>query len=429
MRILYLTYMPTGVGQTLRSLECAKAASDLGHEVRLKFLNRHYQSPNFCYEMMERYRSDKFRAFHPPKPSFGSDKPGYSQAKSSIGRIVDSRPTLKGLYRQIAASMRFVPVEMESVKQFKPDVIVARPDQIFSFVVTSRLCSVPVVLETDGPVEELDSRWGLDSRWVRPLDTWRAHRAAALLYISKTCGELWVKKKIPRERLFYAPNGVDPDVFKPSDPAKRSVMRARLGLGDGHVIGFSGNMREWHGVDQLIQAALPLLRRDASLKLLFVGAVDDPSVLNRQEVPADIRKRQFVFTGLLPYSRMGEHIDLADCMAMPFPYSDFFFPSAMKLFEAMSVGKLIVAPRMGQIEEVLGGLKSPILYDPRGPAALTQSLEEAKRRAAGASPGIPMGADARDCVARAHTWSHRGRAVVDACEYAIRGENRKRRSL
>ena len=428
VRILYLTYMTAGVGQTLRSLECAKAASDLGHEVTLIFMNRYFRAPGFCYDMMENYRSDRFQAIYPPRPEHSDSVPEPAKRrKAAIGRIVEAKPTIRGLYRQIAGSLRFVPRELAAVDRFKPDVLVVRPDQVLSFMVTSKLRKVPLVMETDGPVEELDSRWGLDSRWVRPLDTWRARRAGALLYISTLCGELWLRKKIQVEKLFHAPNGVDPRVFKPSDPGKRLALRAQYGLADSKVIGFSGNMREWHGIDQLIAAALPLLRRDPLIKLLFIGAVDDPGVIARLEVPEEIRKRQFVFTGILPYLSMGEHIDIADCMALPFPHSDFFFPSAMKLFEAMSVGKVIVAPRMGQIEELLSGLDSPFLYDPREPGELSRCLEAALERASNASGEIAPGSDARARIESGHTWAHRGGAVVQACEFAISRFRSKRK--
>jgi glycosyltransferase involved in cell wall biosynthesis len=423
LRILYLTYMPVGVGQTIRSLECAKAASDLGHNVTLAFLNRHFRAPEFCYDMMAEYQAPGFRALTPPSLPMAATGP---QVKSAIGRIMDCRPTLRGLYRQVAASLKFVPRELRLIDEYRPDVMVVRPDLVFSFMVSSKLRGVPLVLETDGPVEELDQRWGLDSRWIAPLDTWRARNSDALMYISRECSGLWERKGIPREKLFYVANGVSNERFRPSVPQAKAVLRARYGLKEGKVIGFSGNLREWHGVDELIRAALPLLAEDPDLKLLFIGAVDDPKALDRQQVTDSIRARQFVFTGPVPYADMGAHIDLADCMALPFPWSECFYPSAMKLFEAMSVGKLIVAPRMGQLAEVLEGLASPLLYDPREAGALNRSLRAALSRVADAGPGSVLAPDARSRIQAAHTWAHRGEAVAQACEYARARAGRER---
>ena len=87
-----------------------------------------------------------------------------------------------------------------------------------------------------------------------------------------------------------------------------------------------------------------------------------------QKVPEAIRKERLVFTGPLPYARMGEHIDMADAMVIPYPHSDFFYFSPMKLFEAMCLGKLIVAPhqRQQRVQPSSLLLSSQILSLPHG---------------------------------------------------------------
>ncbi len=432
MKILYFNYMTTAFASILRSLEYAKALADQGHHVTLCYLNPYFRPPAFYYDLMESYQSENFHVYYPPRPNTlgRHDSAATSSAptpKAALGKVVEGKPTLKGLYRQIISSLRYVPVEINWVKKVQPDVLMARPDHILSFVVTSKLRRLPLVMECDGPVEELDYYWGLNSKWVKPFDTWRAKNSDALLYISQPCGELWKQKKISPQKLFYTPNGVHPEQFKPSLPIARENLRKEYNLQDCKVIGFSGNLRAWHGVDLLISAALPLLQKETKLKLLFIGAVDDPQSLALQKVPEEIRKQQFVFTGPLPYTRMGEHIDLADCMAIPYPHSDFFYFSPMKLFEAMSVGKLIIAPHLGQIEEMLGGLSSPLLYDARDPHALAQCLEKAFDRISTASPDAMLGADARARILSAHTWNHRGIVVSRACEYAYQQKHRGRK--
>ena len=447
MKILYFNYMTTAFASILRSLEYAKAASDQGHDVTLVYLHPGFRPPAFYYDLMESYRSDRFHVFHPPRPpatvktapdapapaastsapaAIASDATvpahgaaGNGAAKGAIGKVVDGRPTLKGLYKQILGSLRYVPAEKKWIERVKPDVLIVRPDHVVSFMVTSGLRGLPLVLECDGPVEELDRYWGLDSRWVEPMDTWRARRAEAVLYISRPCGDLWREKGLPAAKLFYTPNAAHPDRFKPAAPAARRALREKYGLAESKVFGFSGNLRSWHGADSLIAAALPILERDPSVKLLFIGAVDDPGSMALQNVPERIRKERLVFTGPLPYARMGEHIDMADAMVIPYPHSDFFYFSPMKLFEAMCLGKLIVAPHLGQIEEMLGDLASPILYEPREAGALARSLEAALQRIAAAPEGALPGADARARIEAGHTWSHRGKTVAEACEYAL----------
>lgn len=418
MKILYFNYMTTSFASILRSLEYARGAADQGHEVTLCYLHPWFRPPEWYYGFMDGYRDGNLRIHHPPRPAGPEAAAGLP--RRAAGKVVESRPSIKGLLRQAAGSLRYVPRELALVDQVRPDVLLARPDQVFSFLATARLRGLPLVLECDGPVEELDRYWGLDSRWVEPLDTWRARRAQALLYISGACRELWTRKRIPAERLFYAPNAAHPQRFKPLHPARRRALRRSLGLDGSKVIGFSGNLRSWHGVDNLIRAALPILASDPDVRLLFIGSVDDPEHLARLRVPEEIRRTRFVFTGPLPYSSMGDHIDVADLIAIPYPPSDLFYFSPMKLFEAMSLGKLIVAPRQGQIEEMLGDLESPILYPPGDGRGLREGLEAGLRRLPEADPDRPLGPDARARIEDGHTWGHRGRVVAEACEYASR---------
>ena len=426
MKILYFNYMTTSFASILRSLEYGKAIADQGHDVTLCYLNKYFRPPAFYFDLMDSYRSDNFHIYHAPRPALPVGNTNVTPVpKAAMGKVVDGRPTLKGLYRQILGSLRYVPEELKWIDKIRPDVLLVRPDHVLSFMVTSWSRRLPLVLECDGPVEELDYYWGLDSRWVQPMDTWRARRAQALLYISEPCRDLWLKKNIPAEKMFYTPNGAHPDTFKPLEPHARQALREKYGLVGSKVIGFSGNLRSWHGIDLLIAAALPFMEKDPEVKILFIGSVDDPKFLASQNVPEQIRKRQFVFTGPLPYPRMGEHIDLADFMVIPYPHNDFFYFSPMKLFEAMCLGKLIVAPRLGQIEELLGDLASPLLYDAREAGALAKCLDLALRRVSSAPEGTMLGADARARIEASHTWAHRGRMVADACEYAIQQNARQ----
>ena len=204
--------MTTSFASLLRSLEYGKAAANLGNEVTLCYLHPSFHPPATYYDLMESYQSSNFTVVYPfPKPKSSSKTVIRQLSKAKvIGKVVDGKPTLKGLFRQILVSLRYVPQEIKWVKRPKPDVIMARP-----------------------------------------LDTWRARRAGAVLYISQPCWDLWRKKNIPTEKLFYTPNAAHPEKWKPLEPKRRDSMRASFGLTGARVIGFSGNLRSWHGVNLL----------------------------------------------------------------------------------------------------------------------------------------------------------------------------------
>jgi glycosyltransferase involved in cell wall biosynthesis len=412
MRILFLNYMPTSLPTMIRSFELARATAGRGHEVVLAFMHPAFRPPAWFRSQLEAARGGRLDLRLPPPPAGGNGRTD-SVAPRDAGRVTGARPSAAGLLRQAAGSLRFVAQERALFEATRPEVVVARPDQVLSFVVSTRRAGVPLVLDTDGPVEELDHYWGIRSRWFRGLDAWRARRAAALLHISQVTGDLWRAKRIPEEQLFLCPNGADPEVFRPPGESERRVGRQALGLEGRRVVGFAGNQRAWHGVGDLIRAMLPLFPEDPDLRLLLIGPMEDRGALGLGDLPRGIVEERVVFTGAVPYADMPARLDAADLLALPYPALPLFHFSPMKLFEALALGKVIVASRQGQVGTILDRLPSARLYDPRQEGALTRALREALALPAG------VGAASRRFLEGAHTWAHRGVQVEAACRAAI----------
>jgi len=413
VKILFLNYMNASLATMVRSFELARATSALGHDVVLSYMHPRFRPPAGFGARLAAAGTDRLTIRRPESAGApaGTSAPVRPAAP---GTVTEARPTALGLARQAVASLRWVPGERALLREVRPDVVVARPDQVLSFVVSTRLAGVPLVLDTDGPVEELDHYWGIRSRWFRGCDTWRARRAAALLHISRVCGDLWRAKGIAPDRLFLCPNGADPLAFRPGTQQERQRTRQALGLAGCRVIGFSGNQRTWHGVGNLMQAAVTLFRADAGLRLLVVGAIEDRGALRLDDLPADDVARRVVFTGPVPYADMPRLLDAADILAMPYPPLELFHFSPMKMFEALAMGKILVAPRQGQIGEILGPVDSACLYDAHDAGGLGEALRLALARPPGS------GRDGRALLTQAHSWARRGAVVVEACERALR---------
>jgi glycosyltransferase involved in cell wall biosynthesis len=421
MRILFLNYMNASLATMVRSFELARATSTRGHQVTLAFMHPRFRPPASFRALLERSATASFAIRCAPAAAAAPAAPGAAAGErnpagaDAAGKVTEARPSALGLARQAAASLRYLPAERALVRELRPEVIVARPDQVLSFVVTARTTSTPLVLDTDGPVEELDHYWGIRSGWFRGLDLARARRAGAILYISQVCGDLWRSKKLPEDRLFLCPNGADPDVFRPLPAAERDQARRSLGLEGRKVIAFSGNQRTWHGVGDLLRAAVPLLRGDADLRVLVIGQIEDPAALRLADLPPGLVEERVVFTGPVPYGGMPAALDVADIVALPYPPLDLFHFSPMKMFEALAMGKVLAAPRQGQIGDILGTLAAACLYDPRRPGALETALRTALQ--------IPAarGLEGRGLLQREHTWERRGGVVEAACLRACGG--------
>lgn len=402
--------MNTSLPTMIRTLELAKATSLQGHQVTLSFMHPAFNPPVFFYDVIKTFKSERLDIRY--RSNLDSRKIKYG----TPGKITECKPRLVGLIRQIISSLRYIPVELKLLKEIRPDVIIARPDHIISFVFTAKYLGVPLILETDGPIEELDHFWGISSKWLRYIDLIRGKSADAILYISNVCGQLWQNKMVPEERLFLCPNGADPYVFKPLFSHEREKLRIQYGLQGSIVIGFSGNQRRWHGIDHLLKSVVPLMKQNPLIKIFIIGTIEDKQSLGLNSLPNEIVDRQVIFTGPVNYLEMPKIIDLSDIIVMPYPQMELFHFSPMKMFEAMSLGKIIIAPRQGQIADILSNLDSVFLYEPNQEDALLNAIKQGLEAVSNGVDGMR----GRELLIREHSWTTRGRVIGDACRYALK---------
>lgn len=414
MKIVYFNYLDNDIGPLIRTLELAKACTDNGVSVSLYFMSKGFNPPAFIYERIRAYQSASLRihystrheAMHarvPPNATAPLRAPG------------EPRMRLLGLLKQAALSLRHIPTELRIIRAERPDAVMARPDHAFSFCFSSWLAGVPLVLETDGPVEELALYWGISSRWLSRLDTFRARVSQSVLVISRVCEELWRDKIADRNRFFIVPNGTHKDEFAPLPAARHELLRKSLGLQGCRVIGYSGNQRVWHGLPNLLRSALPLLRQDETLKILIIGCGFNDDLMTKCGIPETVFRRQIVFTGQLSYWEMAAHIDLTDLMVMPYDILPLFYFSPMRMFEAMSLGKSLITSDQGQMHDLLDARASVRFFDP----ANLQGLYEVLAASIYDEGFIVDGMRNREYLISEHTWQARGAKIKDAIAYAV----------
>lgn len=87
--------------------------------------------------------------------------------------------------------------------------------------------------------------------------------------ISNRMLEYFKKCQIPPLQLCVIENWADAEMIKPK-PAGASALRARLGLANRFVVGYSGNLGRAHEFETLVAAA-DALRRDESIVFLMIG--------------------------------------------------------------------------------------------------------------------------------------------------------------
>ena len=138
---------------------------------------------------------------------------------------------------------------------------------------------VPYFVEVNAPYEEM-----IDLNFQSPLYRFalkmmlrQLNRATAIIVVSSGIKKYLIDFGIDREKIFILPNGVDESKF---DIAKidSTTMRNDLKIGKNDiVIGYSGRLSLWGGLDKFIQIARKLMDfgYHNKVKLFLVGGSED----------------------------------------------------------------------------------------------------------------------------------------------------------
>jgi len=175
------------------------------------------------------------------------------------------------------------------------------------------------------------------------------------------------------------------------DPARydRAEARARLGVGAQPLVMFLGTPRGYKGVDDLV-AAVDRLGGEARLAL--VGADPGGASARRWAVSPHV-----TLVGEIPFDDVPRYLAAADVVAVPQrATSDTIGQVPAKIFDAMALGRPIVATAVSMIPEILEGAGIVV------PAGDIGALSEAIRRLLkDRDEAAALGRRARDrCVAR-----------------------------
>ncbi|HEX8784950.1 MAG TPA: glycosyltransferase family 4 protein [Telluria sp.] len=263
----------------------------------------------------------------------------------------------------------------KAIRTHKPDCIYERYNLFLpAGVWAARRFKLPLLLEVNAPILEERSRYdGLSltrlARWSQAY-AWR--NADYVLPVTQVLGDIVASYGTDPKRIVVIPNGINGERFE-SAPDVEAAKRA-LGLDGRLVLGFTGFVRDWHGLDKV----LDLIAGDppgSHRHLLVVGDGPARPGLEKQARELGIENR-VTFTGIVGRDDVARHVAAFDIALQPAVVA---YASPLKLFEYLALGKAIVGPAQPNIEEILRRDHNAVLFDP----ASTQSLAEAIDRLCG----------------------------------------------
>jgi glycosyltransferase involved in cell wall biosynthesis len=210
------------------------------------------------------------------------------------------------------------------------------------------------------------------------------------------------KAGVDLQRICVIPNAIDPNVFN----ASRSAGEAKraLGLEGKLVVGFTGFVRDWHGLSELLDWLCA--RAPKAGHALIVGEGPALSALKEQAHKLGIADR-VTLTGLVERDRVADYVAAFDIAVIP---KCVAYCSPLKLFEYMALGKPTVAPDQPNIREILDE-GSAALFDPAKPGSTFEVLDDLA-----ANPEIrrAMGERSKAMIrTRRLTWAENAARIVD----------------
>ena len=303
---------------------------------------------------------------------------------------------------------------MAAARSFQPDVIYERYNLfLLAGLMASRKLRVPLLLEVNAPLvqERLQHSGGLALQQLARWAEGRAWRGASwVLPVTQVLAGHVRAYGVPDARIAVIPNGINEAHFQAA-PAPDEA-KARLGLQGRLVLGFTGFVRDWHGVDRVI-AWMAGATAPRNSHLLVVG--DGPV---REELQAQARQLgiadRVTFTGVVHRDQVPAHVSAFDVALQPAVVA---YASPLKLMEYLVLGKAIVAPRVPNLLEVLTDGQNAQLFEQDVPWA----FEEALALVCGdAALRLRLAQGARDTIGRLRlTWDGNAQRVVSLAQQAL----------
>lgn len=300
-------------------------------------------------------------------------------------------------YRRLAAAVR----------KYKPDCLYERYNLFLpAGIWLARRFRLPMLLEINAPILEERSRYdGLSlkrlARWSQAY-CWR--NADVVLPVTQVLGDIVASYGVDPNKIVVIPNGINGDRFQ-ANPDVDAAKRA-LGLEGSLVLGFTGFVRDWHGLDKVIDMIAqdpPTSRRH----LLVVGDGPARPDLEQQAQRLGIENR-VTFTGIIGRDDVARYVAAFDVALQPAVVA---YASPLKLFEYLALGKAIVAPDQPNIKEILTDEHNAVLFDPKQSGGLAQATG---RLCADATLRTKVAANARRAIGEQKlTWKANAQRVVD----------------
>jgi glycosyltransferase involved in cell wall biosynthesis len=245
------------------------------------------------------------------------------------------------------------------------------------------------------------------SKILKPLahsvERWIFKNTDGFVVVSTHLKEHLISLGIEEEKIIILTNAADPDRFSPEISGEE--IRDEYNLQGKTIIGFVGGFYPWHGLKLLLDAFESLYKNHKKIALFLIG--DGPM---RPAIEARVSrsglKEQVSFAGSVPHNKLPRYIATFDIAVMPHSNE---YGSPMKIYEYMAMGKPVLGPRFGPLEDGITHGVEGFLFEPGNVEELTLYLE---RLIKDMDLRRSMGGKGRKRVINKHNWTNNALSIL-----------------
>jgi glycosyltransferase involved in cell wall biosynthesis len=254
----------------------------------------------------------------------------------------------------------------------RPDVIYERYNlYLLAGVWARRRFRLPLLLEVNAPLaEERQAYGGLAfPKLAQHVQAYIWRGADLVLPVTRVLAGYVERAGVPLDHIEVIANGINPELFR--DSLEKTEAKRRLGLDSKVVLGFVGFVREWHGLDRILDW-MATSQAAGDVTFVVIGEGQARLALEAQAEALGL-KDKVSFVGFIGREHIPAWVAAFDVALQPaaVPYA-----SPLKLFEYLMLGCAVVAPAQENLKEILIDGVNARLFDPEDRASLFQALNE-----------------------------------------------------
>lgn len=273
----------------------------------------------------------------------------------------------------------------------------------------ARKMGLPFVYEMRGMWEETavaNGRWmrnGPAYRRFQRYETKVLRQADQVICISETLKKEAISRGVDANKISIVTNAVERGITNTiNDSSLYQTAIEQLDLNeDSCVVGYIGSLREMEGVDRTAKVVAQLRQRGHNVRFFVLTGESGQSELQLLCSSLGIGNST-VILGPVPHEEVAKFYNLIDIFVVSRPNTRVTqLVTPLKPFEAMAMGKAVIASKLPALEEIIQHEKTGLLYQPDDLEDLTRSIEKCI--------GDPvlreqLGTNAHEWVMKNRTW-------------------------